>query len=294
MNLSDKSSKLLKNLIKEVNNSDIATIKETVTQLVRAINDPKTSAYDLKQIIEIDPPLTAKLLKLTRSAFYGYTKEIGDIREAIVCIGFDVIKELALSQKFYNLFQSKEYIYGYSRLSLWKHNVAVAICGKLIYRRSFRTYNSNVYIAGLLHDIGYIIIDQFLMERFKEILKISRSEKRSLIDVEEEILGFSHADVGNALAKDWSFPDELVYAIANHHTLFLEPAEEEHKNLAYTLYAADYACQRQNIGYNENFYERNLHFRTCRIKLNIEEEAINNIMEKVEDEIGRMEEAGFF
>jgi len=294
MNSAGKSSKLLKNLIKEVNNSDIATIKETVTQLIRIINDPQSSADDLKKIIEIDPPLTAKLLKLTHSAFFGYTKKINDIREAIVCIGFDAIMELALNQKVYNLFQSKEYIYGYRRISLWKHCVAVAICGKLIFRNAFRINNKNAYFTGLLHDIGYIVIDQFLPERFKEILKKSRFEKRNLIDVETEILGYSHADVGKALAKDWGLPDELVYAIANHHTLFPEPAEEGHQNLAYTLYAADYVCQRQNIGYNENFYEREIQLQACRIKLNITEKAIDNIIEKVKNEIGKMEIAGFF
>ncbi|KPK95719.1 hypothetical protein AMJ80_04015 [bacterium SM23_31] len=294
MNSPGKGSRLLKNLIVEVNNSDISSIKETVTQLIRIINDPKSSADDLKHAIEIDPPLSAKLVKIVRSAYYGYTKEINDIREAIVCIGFDTIKELALNQKVFNLFKEYEYIYGYTRISLWKHCIAVAICGKLIYRSVFRQYDDTIYIAGLLHDIGYIVVDQFLPKEFKEILKKSRFEKKSLIDAEKEILGFTHADIGKRIAEEWGFPDSLVYAIANHHSLYPEQENEEYQKIAYTIYAADYACQRKNIGYDENFHERKNLFQKCRIKLKLTEKAIDYIIEKVENEITKMEEAGFF
>ena len=94
----------LADLVHIVESSDIASIKKTVSEIVNVINDPESSAKQLKDIIELDPPLSAKLLRLANSAFYGYTKRITSIQEAIVFIGFDAVKDLALSQKVSQLF----------------------------------------------------------------------------------------------------------------------------------------------------------------------------------------------
>ena len=126
----------------------------------KIIRDP------IHNIIEVDPPLTAKLLKLANSAFYGYPKTIGEVQEAIVCIGFEAVKELALSQKICELFKKNDLINNYSRISLWKHSLAVAVFSKLLYRREFAKSGENIYVAGLLHDIGHIIMDQFLHDKF--------------------------------------------------------------------------------------------------------------------------------
>ena len=119
INLENNKSEKLKNLLVLVNNSDISSIKSTVSELVQLINDPKSSAKDLKKVVELDPPLTAKLLKLANSAYYGFPRTIGDIQEAVVCIGFETLKELELSQKVCQLFNQVDTFAGYSRALLW-------------------------------------------------------------------------------------------------------------------------------------------------------------------------------
>jgi len=290
MNPTVRDNKLLKDLTNEVDNSQISSIKQTVIQLIRLINDPNSNANDLKHVIELDPPLSAKLLKLSHSAYYGYAKEICDIKEAIVCIGFDAIKELALNQKVFELFTKSESMYGYSRIALWKHCIAVALCSKLIYRREFRERGDTVYIAGLLHDIGIIVLDQFLSDDFRKILRLSRNRKRTMLRIEEEILGFSHADIGREIAIKWGFSDELINAIAYHHTP--EKADDKYIRSTATIFAADYACQRSKVGFDEYFFSRNTLFRKYRIKLDIKELALKFIMEDVEEEIAGMEEMG--
>ena len=286
-----KNGKISK-IIKLVNDSDISSIKQTVMQIITIINDPNSSAKDLKNIIDIDPPLTAKLLKLANSAFYGYPKTINEIQEAIVCIGFEAVRELALSQKVCELFKKEDYLHGYTRISLWKHSVAVAICGKLIYRREFKKLGENIYVAGLLHDIGIIVLDQFMNDDFIKILKKSRSEKNNLVNIENTVLGFNHTDIGMAISEDWGFPVDLVKAIENHHNP--GNGDDEYDKISHTTFVANYAVQDKLIGYCDAPYKNKTLFFKCLMKLKIKEKAINLIIKEVGEEISKMEKAGWF
>ena len=292
MNADREKMEKIDRIIEMVNNSEISSIKQTLTRIINTVNDPESSAKDLRNIIETDPPLTAKLLKLANSAFYGYPKTINEIQEAIVCIGFETVRELALSQKVCELFKKDEEIDGYSRMSLWKHSVAVALCSKLIYRREFRERGENIYAAGLLHDIGIIILDQFMHDIFVDILEISRSENNNLATVETTALNYNHADVGKALAEDWNFPDEIVNAIAYHH----EPDSvgDEYTKISSVIFTSDCLVQDYNIGFCEAPYRDKPLFQKCLKKLNIKEKAINLIVKEVQEEIIKMERAEWF
>jgi len=292
MNPDNEKMKEIEKLVEMVNNSEISSIKQTVTRIIDTINNPESSAKDLKDIIEIDPPLTARLLKLANSAFYGYPKTISEVQEAIVCIGFDAVRELALSQKVCELFQKDDYLFGYSRISLWKHCVAVALCSKLIYRREFRERGENLYVAGLLHDIGIIVLDQFQNRRFMNILRKFRKEKKNQENIEIDFGGYSHTDIGKALAENWEFPDEMVQAIANHHNP--DYVEEEYEKISLTIFISDYIIQNKCIGYRDAPYKNNALFQKCLMKLKIKEKAINFIVKEVENEIGKMEKTGWF
>jgi len=292
METNDNKQKEIDKIVKLVNKSDISSIKQTVTRIIQIINDPDSSARDLKNLIEVDPPLTAKLLKLANSAFYGYPKTISNIQEAIVCIGFDAVQELALSQKVCELFKKADYINGYSRPALWKHSVAVALCSKFIYRRELGKLGENIYVAGLLHDIGIIVLDQFCHERFREIIKKYRREKNNLINVESAILGFNHTDIACALMIDWEFPDEIVKIITNHHQPDL--VEDEFETISRTIYIANHAVQDRLIGFCDALYKNRTLFRKCLMRLNIKEQAIDLIIKEVEEEISKMEKSGWF
>jgi len=282
----------INNIIYIVNRSEISSIKQTLTQIINTINDPESSAKDLKDLIEIDPPLTAKLLKLANSALYGYPKTISEIQEAIICIGFDAVRELALSQKVCELFNKDEYFHGYTRISLWKHSVAVALCSQLIYRREFRERGDNIYIAGLLHDIGIIIFDQFLHDTFIEHLKKSRNVKNNLVNIEDEEMGFNHQDIGFGLTENWEFPDDIIKAIKHHHNP--EDVDVKFTKICSTIYVANYAVQDKQIGYCDAHFKNKTLFQKCLMKLKIKEKAIDLIIKEVEQEIETMEKEGWF
>jgi len=279
-------------LIKLVNQSEISSIKGTLNRIIEVIHNPLSSVMDLKGLIEIDPPLSANVLRLANSAFYGLRRNIVTIMDAIIYIGFESVKELALNQKVCELFQKDDIVFGYSRKRLWMHSVAVAICSKMIYRKELRRRGEDIYAAGILHDLGIIIEDQFMWKDFVKVLEVVRQEQKIIHGVEQTILGYCHEDIGARLAESWNFPLVLCNAISSAERPQL--AVQEYADLANTLYIANYACTSRHIGYTEMPKPDQTLYQECLEKLNIREKAVDFIMEEVEMDIKQMEEDGWF
>lgn len=292
MTIEEEKYEKVSKIIGLVDQSEISSIQSVVSGVIDVINDPQSSAKDLKDIIEIDPPLTAKVLKVANSAYYYSLNKISEIQHAVIWIGFDVVKEIALSQKVCEVFEQDETVSGYSGRSLWKHSIAVALLGKMICRREFGERGENAYAAGLLHDIGIIVENQFLEKEFTDILHKTEQEKINLSKAESEILGYTHTDIGKMLTEHWSFPEELVVAIGNHHNP--DKAPQEFSKFASTLYIADYLCQERGIGYSDApYFDPNV-FRGCLKRLDIKAYALDLIVKDMEQEISKMEGQGLF
>ena len=287
-----KNSKELKMLIHMVNKSDISSFRKVVMLLIAVINNPRSNVKDLKVIIEKDPSLSARLLRLANSTYYSFGRRIDKIQDAIVGIGFNTVKELALSQKIGEIFQKKEILYGYSRTALWENSVAVGTCCNLIYMRELKKPGDIIYSVGLLHNLGIIIEDQFMQDKFKEALVRSQNEKCNLAEAEKIVMGFDHSKIGGALTSDWNFPQESFSAIAYHH----EPdkVEGEFKEIVSVLYISDYICQRNEIGYCDAIYENKTDYENCLKFLKITEESMNNTIENVQQKIQKMKDGGWF
>ncbi|MDY6986646.1 MAG: HDOD domain-containing protein [Thermodesulfobacteriota bacterium] len=282
----------VRKIIELVGQSEISSIQSVVSGVIKVINDRGSSAKDLKDIIEIDPPLTAKVLKVANSAYYYSPARISEIQHAVIWIGFDALKEIVLSQKVWEVFGKDDSISGYSRASLWKHSVGVALLGKMIYRREFGERGENVYAAGLLHDIGIIVEHQFLEKKFEDILRRARTEKKNLSQIESEVLSYSHTDLGRVLAQHWNFPEEFGVGIGHHHSP--EGVGEDFSRFASTLYVADCLCQERGIGYADAPYRDSSLFRKCLRKLDVKGYALDLIVKDVEQEVARMEDQGVF
>ncbi len=292
MELKIEKSKELKMLIQAVNKSDISSFRKMVMLLIAVINNPRSNVKDLKAIIEKDPSLSARLLRLVNSAYYSVGRKIGNLQDAIVRIGFNTVKELAFSQKVGELFQKNESLYGFSRSALWEHCIAVATCCKYIYLRELIKPGDDIYTVGLLHDLGIIIEDQFMRDKFEEVLVRSQSEKCNLAEAEKNVIGFDHSKIGGALISDWNFPQESISAIAYHH----EPGkvDDEFKEIVSVLYISEYICQRNEIGYCDALYENKTDYENCLNFLKITEESMNNTIEKVQQLMQKMKDSGWF
>jgi len=206
MDIEDKKKQRLEKIVNLLSDSEIASIKNVVTSILHIISDPASNAGTLKKVIEVDPPLSAKVLKTANSAYYYSRRHISDISEAVIWIGFEALKEIALHQKVCEVFQGERGIEGFSRKNLWKHSVAVALLGKMIYRMEFGKSGENIYAAGLLHDIGMIAEEQFFRHEFTYILKKVKKDKKPVHVEENDLWGYDHADIGMAISEAWQFP----------------------------------------------------------------------------------------
>ncbi len=285
-----EKSVALTDLVLLTEGSDISSIKRIVAGILSIINNPRSSAKELKELIEVDPPLTAKLLKTANSAYYSSGRRISDIEEAVIWVGFDELKELALRQKVCEIFSRGESIGAYSREALWKHSVSTAILAKMIYRREFCEKGDSMYAAALLHDIGIIVEDQFLHAEFREIMHRVEHDRINLIEAEEDMLGYNHAQIGGVLGTYWDFPADFVRSIGSHQGPFSEQCT--HSRMELTLYVANYLCHANRLGYNDTIKIDTQLYGNCLNTLGLEETVIDIIMDGLYREISRLEKQG--
>jgi len=286
----DEHGASLETLLERADHSKISSIKEIVTEITRLLNDSRSTAKHLKDIIKKDPPLAVQVLKSASSVYYHPPQSFDDIEEAIIWIGFERAAELAIHQKVCEIFRGTESYGRYSRQQLWKHSIAVAHGAKLLYRREFGEKGEDAYTAGLLLHLGIILEDQFLNEAFRQILKLAEQTKLNLAPVEREFLGFDHADIGAALLAHWRLPRKFRETVGTHHRP--EQASQDFTRLALTLVAIDQSCQARGIGFQDTpFREESALNKVCK-RLSVKRKALNYIMDTVEANLARMESTG--
>ncbi len=200
----------LAGLLTELEGGQLSSIGRVVSEVIGVLTGPGASVRELKQIIEIDPPLAARILHLANSAFYSRGRSYSTIEDAIILIGFEAALRLVLSQKVCDLFAHGDTVETYARARLWRHSVATAVLARFVHRREFALSGETAYACGLLHDLGLVIVDQFRHDPFLRALRTSFAENCPLIEVEREMLGFDHGEVLLEIIRRWGLPREVV------------------------------------------------------------------------------------
>lgn len=195
---------------------DISTLPHVVTKTLEVANDPNSSALDLKVVIEEDASLSARIIRCVNSSAYALRERVTNLQRAISFLGMREIRRLALTASVAELFTHDEAIGTYRRCALWQHLVAVGLCARLIAMRRRMPNFEDVFIAGLLHDIGIVLEDQYVHEPFRRAIE-SLDDTVALADREREILGFDHMRFGAKVAESWRFPESVKAAIGYHH-----------------------------------------------------------------------------
>ncbi len=282
----------LEDLTELINDTEISSLERVVSEIIRVFNDPKSSARDLQEVIQIDPPLSGKVLRRANSAYYARPRRVDDIRQAVILIGFEAVRDLALSQKVFEIFADDIKIYGYSRVGLWKQSLAVALIARSIYKKIFKERGDNAYATGILHNIGIIVEDQFYYEQFARALKRCEDKEGDLVGMEDQELGVNHALIGMALSNNWNLPVHLVMGIGYHHNP--EAAPEEYYRIAATLFTADAMCQKYGIGYTHTPNLNDQRFQNIVRKLDLSPEALEPIARDAASNIRKMEQYDWF
>lgn len=225
---------------------DLPTLPRTVLKITELVNDPKSSAKDLSRIITDDQVLTARLLKLVNSSFYGFPQRISTVTNAIVLLGFDAIRSLLLTTSVFDLFVGRTKKQRLDQERFWDHSLGCAVGAKVIGNYLRHDKIEELFVLGLLHDIGKIVEMQFLPDEFDKVAEVVNKQNILMITAENQVLGFNHAEIGKLLAEKWNLPIKLGQVIAQHHrpgyagSFILE---------ASIVHLADILCRALNMGY---------------------------------------------
>jgi putative nucleotidyltransferase with HDIG domain len=197
-------------------NIKVFSVPSVFTRLNNAITNPRTSVTEIGRIISEDQGLTARLLKLANSPFYGYPSKIETIFDAVLIMGTKQIQDLALATSIITVFKGipHEFV---SMDTFWHHSIACGVIARVVagYRRE-----QNVelfFTAGILHDIGRLVMFSKASEKYMEIMLHCRQHNQLLFKAELEMMGFDHAELGGALLKRWNLPPNLTEMVAFHH-----------------------------------------------------------------------------
>lgn len=195
---------------------ELSTLPQVALEVMRVAGNPNATAADLKAVMELDAALSARVLRSVNSSAYALRTKVTNLQQAITYLGLKHIRNLAMTAGVSRLFKQENTIGPYHRLNLWRHLVAVGICGRLIALRLKFGNFEDIFLAGLLHDLGIILEDQYVHPQFSAAIQ-ALAANTTLAEVERSRLGFDHTLLGFHVAENWGFPELVRNAIRHHH-----------------------------------------------------------------------------
>jgi putative nucleotidyltransferase with HDIG domain len=198
--------------------TDLAPLKAVATRAIQLAEDERSAAMDLATVISSDQALTARLLKLSNSAYYGYARRISNVREAVILLGMRTVRSVAISTAIIDAVRLPHLeTTRFDQDLFWAHSVTVGIIAEVIARETRVVRPEDAFTAGVLHDIGKLAMILADPASFAEVIDLVEAEHMKYRDAELAVFGFGHELVGARLAARWKFPEPLFAAIQAHH-----------------------------------------------------------------------------
>ena len=230
---------------KIIRNIDELPPMPQVAQKARdVIEDPRSSFSDLAKVIETDQGIVTRVLKLANSPFYGVSGSVATVQHASVVLGVDTLMELLTLACSPEMLGANLDGYGLESGDLWKHSLAVAYGSQTLAKNHKPDLADDAFSAGLIHDVGKLILDRYVNERKAEFEKRVRQEAGSFLEAEKEILGFDHAEIAAEVCKKWKIPERMIKAVRYHH----KPNSSGDDLLTYIIHAADCIAMMSGVG----------------------------------------------
>ncbi|MEM8834344.1 MAG: HDOD domain-containing protein [Planctomycetota bacterium] len=226
--------------------SHIATLPEVTLRIVELVEDPTSTAQDLHNVISNDPALCSRILKVVNSSFYGLPGQIGSINRAIVLLGLNAVKNIAISASLAKLFRGGQVSDNFSARDLWTHSVATAAAAKLVADELGLALTDEAFLAGLIHDIGIMVEMQANRQQLAEVVDQIKIENgvpsADMLELERQIMGADHQAFGKGLCEKWKFPASFASVCGYHHNpLDLQTGE---RTLTMIIHVADKLAAR--------------------------------------------------
>lgn len=196
--------------------TELTPLKTVATKAIQMAEDERSATMDLANLISSDQALTAKLLRLSNSAYYGYGRRISNVREAVILLGMRTVRSVAISTAIIDAFKIPE-LDGFSQDLFWAHSVTVGLVGESIARETKVARPEDAFTAGVLHDVGKLAMMLCEPRLFQATVRLVETSGISWEAAELRVFGVQHHMVGARLAQRWKFPEGLVDAIRSHH-----------------------------------------------------------------------------
>ncbi len=229
--------------------SSIATLPEVTSQIIKTVEDPRSSAAQLHKIIAHDPALVTRILKVVNSSFYGLPGQIGSIERAIVLLGLNAVKNIAVAASLGQLFRGVTLCNGFTAKDLWTHCIGVAVTARHLAREMKMPVADEAFLAGMIHDIGILIELQVWPDKLRQTCEQAKSSGTSdFCAIEREVMGVDHQQLGAGIAEHWKFPRSCQLVSGYHH----QPAQlaDNNRLLVTLVFVADTLCCQANHGFN--------------------------------------------
>jgi HD-like signal output (HDOD) protein len=232
--------------VKKVNS--FATLPEVTSKIIATVEDPKSTAGTLHKIVSHDPALVTRIMKVVNSAFYGLPGQIGSIERAIVLLGLNAIKNIAVAASLGQLFRGAKLCDGFTPKDLWTHCIAVGVTARELARQMKLPVADEAFLAGMIHDVGLLISLQTAPEQLRQVCEAAKTSDHAFIDLEREVMGMDHQQLGSCLAEQWRFPKNCQLVAGYHH----QPSAlgDGNRMLVTLVYVADTICCQSTHGFN--------------------------------------------
>ena len=268
----------------------LPTLPAVATKLLQSATAERISTKEVISLIEADQALTARILSLARKAHLGIRSPVNTVEKAVLLLGFEAVRNAVLSVKVFETFGVKPSDESaFDRIEFWKHSLAVACSAQLIGEKLSgvcQYEESELFVCGLLHDIGKVAIDTALPKSFARIVKIAENNRSSIADVERRILGIDHCGLGKRLAEYWNLPESIIYSVwLHHHKADNLPESIKYRDLAQIIYLADLIAREQQIGFSGNFIFADKAAEICR-EMGISSDDYQDILASLRGVIG--------
>ncbi|MDR2185578.1 MAG: HDOD domain-containing protein [Treponema sp.] len=262
------------------------SLPTTVAKVLEVCNNPQTSPADLNHVISLDPVLVGRVLKLINSAYYGLGQQVTNLVRAIIMLGINTVKNLALSTAVLGNLSSKRDLQGLNMEGFWRHSLCVGVSAKILAKiRGIDVKQTEEYFAaGLLHDIGKIPLNAVLSRDYMLTVSAADRERMSLYKAEDTSLGINHCMVGGMIVKAWRLEGAVGDAVINHHNYAAYGGP--HRDVLFSVAAANRFASILEIGFAGDRYPEKIDpliWQTLGVEKNIfdaMEKTVNDEIEK--------------
>ncbi len=204
----------------------LPTINTVAFKVIQLCSDPEVPIPKLVKVISGDQSLSSQVLRVANSSFFNYPREIYSLDRAIVILGFNLLKDITVSLSIFSLYKSFELEINYDFKNLWRHSLFTGFAMKTLSESFDPEHKEILYIAGLLHDIGKLVLLYVLGEDYYFLLEKSEKEKKKLLELERKYLEFDHSEIGAKLLENWKLPEVICSLVKYHHI----PDQCEHED----------------------------------------------------------------